>query len=144
MSGINRSLPARPPKKGLKVDNTASMINKPAPSHTEEFEKNASAAFSKDQEYKNRFWELSVKIKAMIEDTVLSDNKSSISKDLEKETATKLVMLASEMDDDVDQPNCEGTRGMTMLLMKCLLIQRDTINSLSYKLSKLEKQEPGK
>ena len=135
------NIPARLPKKGLKVNNAASSIQKPIIHTQADLDQKVGAALSKDQDYKNRFWDLSIKLKAIIEDKILSDNKSIISKDLEKETATKIVMLASEMDEDIDQPNCEGTRGMTMLLMKCLLIQRDTINSLAYKIDTIEKSK---
>jgi hypothetical protein len=130
----------RQPKKGLKLNNANSSVVKPLPPQSIESEKQASIAFAKDSEYKNRFRELSVKMKAIMEDTVLVENKSIISKDLEKETATKLIMLANEMDEDESQPNVEGTRGIVMLLIRCMMIQRDSINSLAHKVFTLEQQ----
>jgi|SRR5271166_666463 len=134
----------RQPKKGLKINNQASSIQKPAPKTPENFEKQAIDAFEKGEDYKARFWDLSVRLKATFEDKTLLENKTAISKDFEKELATKLVLLASEVDDDDNQPNCEGTRSMAMLLLKYMLIQRDNMNALAYKVEKLEKNAQAK
>jgi hypothetical protein len=141
LSNTNKPSQAeRLPRKGLKINNASSTVQKPIVHTQADLDQKASDVMAKDQEYKNRFWDLSKKIKAIFEDNTLSDNKGIISKDLEKETITKLLMLASEMDDDDSQPNCEGTRAVAMLLIKCLLSQRDSLNSLAYKVEKLEKE----
>lgn len=125
-------------KKGLKVNNEASSV-RPQPNQTAVFEEQARKAFSKYEEYKERTWDLSLKFKGMIEDRIHPDNRSPISKNIEKETLDKLVALASEMNEDDNQPEGIGSTALCMLLMKMLLIQRDTISALAFKIDKLEK-----
>jgi hypothetical protein len=126
-------------KKGLKIDNQNSTVPQPKPNTSEVFNEKATAAASRYEEYKQRTWELSVKFKSMIEDRALPDNKSILSRGVEVEVLNKLVSLASEMNEDDNQPEGIGSTALSFLLMKMLLIQRDTINTLLYKVEKLEK-----
>jgi hypothetical protein len=124
-------------KIGLKKTNTQQQINK-----TEvkaKFEQQADEQFAKIEDYKQQMWDLSVKYKSFIESKVLSENKGPISLNLEKEVLDKLVQLAIEMNEDATQPEGVGNTALCMLLMKCMLLQRDTINSLSFKLDQLGK-----
>jgi len=127
-------------KKSLKFDNQNSTVPTPKPSQSENFKEQAKAAHSKNEDYKQRSLELTSKFKAMIEDSILPDLKSPLTKGIESETMTKLIALASEMNDDVNEPR-EGIGGIVLsyLLMKMMLNQRDTINILRYKVDKLER-----
>lgn len=127
-----------PQKKGVKLSNKNSTIPQPQ-NNRESFEEAATKAFSTYEDYKQRTWDLSLKFKSFIEDKSLPSNKSILSKDLEKEVLDNLVKLASEMNADENQPEGIGSIAMGMLMMKMMLLQRDTINSLSHKLEKLEK-----
>jgi hypothetical protein len=126
-------------KVGLKLDNTASSIPQPQANQAAVFEKNANDAFNKQESYKSRMLDLSTKFKAMIEDKVLVENKSIISKDLESEVVDKLIIVASEMNTDDNQPEGLGAVALSTLLMKMVILQRNTINSILYKIDRLEK-----
>ena len=126
-------------KTGLKINNAASAVPPPKVSDAAAFEQKADAAFAKIQEYKERWWDLSGKFKSFIEDKILSINKTIISKDFESETLQKLVALASDMNEDEIQKESIGATSLCMMLMKMMLLQRDIINDLAYKLDKLEK-----
>lgn len=128
-----------PKRKGLKINNENSTVPAPTPDRSAVFEEQAKKAFSKYEEYKERTWDLSVKFKSMIEDRIHPDSRSPISKNIEKETLDKLVSLASEMNEDDMQPEGIGSTALCMLLMKMVLIQRDTISALAFKIDKLEK-----
>lgn len=131
----------KPPikKKGVKIDNQNSSIPQPKPDTAALFDNNAILANSKYEEYKQRTWELSLKFKSMIEDRTLPENKSILVKGIESETLTKLVSLASDMNEDDNQPEAIGSVALSMLLMKMLLLQRDTINILMFNIDKLER-----
>jgi hypothetical protein len=126
-------------KLGVKLNNKDSVIEPPKVPTSVAFEQKANEAFAKIESYKQRMWELSGKYKAIIEDRMLSQNKTVISKDLEKEVLDKLIAVASEMNDDNTQPESLGATALAMLLMKMNLIQRDIINELGYKVDKLER-----
>lgn len=126
-------------KKSIKFNNENSSVPAPKPSPVAVFEEQAKKANSRYEEYKQRTWELSSKFKAMIEDKILPELKSPLTKGIEIETITKLVALASDMNEDDNQPEGIGSTALSYMLMKMLLIQRDTINILQYKVDKLEK-----
>jgi hypothetical protein len=128
-----------PPKKGLKINNQRSSVPQPKVNNTAVFNEQAKEVFLQYEDYKQRTWELSTRFKSMIEDKTLSENRTIISKDLEKEVLDKLVALSSEMNSDDNQPEGIGSIALSMLILKMLLLQRDTINSLAYKVDRLEK-----
>lgn len=104
-----------------------------------EFDKQADAHFSQLEEYKKQIWDLSVKYKSFIESQVLPENKGPISTGVEKEVLDKLINLASQMNEDANQPEGIGSIALCMLLLKCMLIQRDAINALSFEVTQLKK-----
>lgn len=126
--------------RGVKLNNKNSSIPPPVTNQAAAFSEKATMVFNKFEEFKKRTWELSSKFKAFVEDKILPENKSSITKDLEMEVLNNLVSLANEMNADEHQPEGIGGVALCMLLMKCILIQRDTVNLLYYKIDKLEKQ----
>lgn len=125
-------------RKGLKITNDASSIQ-PKVDETKAFEQQATKAFSRDQDYKQRMNDLAIKFKAMVEDRVLNGNKTTIVKEVENETLQRLVQLASEMNADEAQDEGLGNTALSMLLMKMILLQRDRINALEFKLEKLNR-----
>jgi hypothetical protein len=124
---------------GLKINNAASSAPIPKPDTTAAFNEEANAAFTKDQEYKQRGLELFTKFKKMVEDTILADNRSQLTKEIENEVVSKIIQLASEMNDDENQPEGIGSIVVSTLLMKMVLVQRDVINKLAYKIDRIEK-----
>lgn len=136
MSSDNNSSPRR---RGLKINNEASTLPPPKVNPTSAFNEKADQAFNRDQEYKAKAAELGTKYRSFLEDKILPENKTLINKDIEQETVNKLILLANEMNNDEIQPEGIGGVVLSILLMKMLLVQRDTINSLAYKIDKLEK-----
>lgn len=125
--------------KGLKINNEKSAIQPAPQNQSAAFEERAKEINSKNEEYKQRGWELIAKYKSMIDDRVLPENKSVLSRGVEAETVNKLIVLASEMNEDENQPESYGSTTLCVLLMKMMLAQRDTINILAYKIDRLEK-----
>lgn len=126
-------------KRGLKIDNTNSTVPKPQPPPAETFKKNADAAFSRQTDYKTRTQTLALKFKALMEDRTLTDNKTVLNKDMETSVLNELVKLAAELIEDDAMQLQIGTTMLPMLLMKMMLVQRDIINKMAYKIERLEK-----
>lgn len=122
---------------GIKKKNVQPKIN--TSEVKSNFEQQADKQFSKIEDYKQQMWDLSVKYKSFIESKVLPENKGPIAVNLEKEVLDKLVLLAIDMNEDETQPEGIGNAALCMLLMKCMLLQRDTISSLQFKIDQLEK-----
>lgn len=126
---------------GLKTQNSVdSMSSTSDISRKEKFDKQADVVYAKEGEYKQRMWDNSIKFKEFVESKILSANRGPIALNLEKEVLDNLIRLALEMDDDENQPQGIGSVSMCMLLMKSVLIQRDIINELSYKMDQLDKK----
>jgi hypothetical protein len=125
---------------GLKINNEHSNINTPDTTQPASFDEKAAAIKNKMEGHKQVVWELSNKFKSMIEDHTLPENKTIISKDMEKEVLDKLVKLATDLNMDQVYPEGWGSSAIDMLLMKMLLLQRDAMNVMAYKIEKLEKQ----
>lgn len=123
---------------GLKRTNTQPKTN--TAEVKENFERQADQQFDKIEDYKQQMWDLSVKYKSFIESNVLPENKGPIAVNLEKEVLEKLIQLAIDMNEDATQPEGVGSTALCMLLMKCMLLQRDGINKLLYKIDQLERK----
>lgn len=126
-------------RKGLKINNEGSTVPTPKPNATAAFNEQAEKVFSKIEEYKQRSFELGTKFKNIFEDRKLAVNKTQINRDIESEILTKLVMLANDINSDENQPEGAGGVALGMLIMKIMLIQRDTINDMAFKIDRLEK-----
>lgn len=75
-----------------------------------------------------------------IKDKTLNENKGPILLDMEKTVPKQLSEVSLKIDnDETTQEICLGSNGLILLLLKTSLIQRDIINELSFRVSKLEK-----
>jgi len=83
--------------------------------------------------------ELTSVFMGMIKDSTLKENKGPIQLNLEQQICKDLTELSLELNQDDTQPEGIGSAGMTLLLLKIVMVQRDKINELGYKISKLEK-----
>lgn len=126
-------------KKGLKLDNKSSTVKPAEPNGKDVFDEKAQAVISQYEAYKQRMFDLTTKFKSFIEDKVLPENKTIITKDLEKEVLNNLANLGSDIDADENQPVGGGVL-LCRLAMGHMLIQRDIINSLAFKVEKLERR----
>lgn len=94
----------------------------------------------KDFGYKQRATELSLAFKKIMADKTLSQNKNVFSQELEQETFSKLMNLASDINNDEDEKEGMGSLMLIALMFKTLLYQRDQINKMEYLLSEIEKK----
>ena len=124
---------------GLKVDNTNSSVASPPPSTQAAFEARAEKAMEKMDEFKIRTLELATKYKALFDSKVLAPNKTSIIKDAEREVITNLIKLALEMEADDLQPIGQGSTSLCSLVMNIMLLMRDRMNELEFRIERLEK-----
>lgn len=127
-------------KKGLKIGNEASSVPIPKQSNAAAFDEQAKAAFNKLEDFKARSYELGTRFKSLIEDRTLGVNKTQIQKELESEVLAKLVALSHDLNNDEVQVEGAGSTALCQLIMKLMLVQRDTINNLAFQLEKLQRQ----
>lgn len=126
------------PKSKLKMTNEKSMFNKPPEPDREEFELNAAKVFNKYELRKRKCAELGAKYISSLNDKTLLENKSPISKELEKDILANLINIGIEINTDESENEGMGSIALITLLLNSLLKQRDKINELSFKLNKLE------
>jgi len=124
--GVKKDNPIIPGENSAKIKNN--------------FENQADAQYAKIEGYKQQIWDLSIKYKSFIENKTLVANRGPIAVNLEKEVLDKLAQLATDMNEDETQMQGVGNTALCMLLMKCMLVQRDIINNLSFKIEQLEKK----
>lgn len=127
-------------KVGVKLNNSQSMFanNTKKPSR-EEFEKKAVEANNKLTEYQERAVQLSLNYKKLLDDKTLPQNKNIFQQDAEKEVISNLMQLAIDMNTDPNEEEGMGSVGLISLLCRCMLIQRDKINELSYDVAQARK-----
>ena len=102
------------------------------------FSEHAEDQHSKIEEYRGEMFRLATEFKRMINDQVLPENKGPIVANLEKENLDKLIRLSSAINQDDTQEEAAGCNALCMILMKCILSQRDNINKLSHSMHKME------
>jgi hypothetical protein len=106
----------------------------------EDFEKQVKAVEQKMASYKQRAAELAVQFKKIVEDKTLSQNKNIFNTELEREVLSKMIQLASEINNDPNEQEGMGSLSWITLLFKTVLSQRDRINNLEYSISQLDKK----
>jgi hypothetical protein len=131
----------RAPKVSLKIKKNEPAKSKP---NNVNFDELATKVHSKDEEYKKKFFEYSTMFKKIVGDSILEENKTELSKSVEKDIVNKLINLASEMNSDENQPEGIGSIALITLMLKICLSQRDSINELKYKIYLLENSKERK
>src|SRR5271165_5787681 len=126
---------------GLKIKNDNSMFaNQPKKPTKQEFDMVVKKAQSLDQEFKERAADLAINFRKILEDKTLIENKNLMSIDLEREIIGNLAQLAVDMNNNEnEEKDGMGGVGLSSLLFRCMLIQRDKINSLDYSINQLNK-----
>jgi hypothetical protein len=127
-------------KKSLRIDNKQSTIQAPQGNQSETKEE-AIKAINEIAQSNNSYNEKAVSLANMFKKTLLdktlADNKSVIAADAEKDLINNLSRLALEIENDQFSDPGMGPIGLSTLIFRLLLIQRDQINQLSYELEKL-------
>ena len=119
---------------GLKLSSERSRFSKQDPKgpSEEEFKKEVREYKQRDMDVKLRIADLTNKYKGILMDRTVDDNKSPIQKDLEASVVSELVQVGLQLDNDQDQPEGVGSIGLCNLLLQVNLLQRNTINKISY------------
>lgn len=125
--------------KGTKLNNDKSMFSK-VKVDKESFEAAADKYIGGLQERDKQAVELARQFINIIKDKTLPENKSKVAENVERELKNKLLNLGIDINNDENEENDGmGSMAIISLLIKTVLLQRDTINLLDYRLYKLEK-----
>lgn len=131
--------PIIPPKsQGLKISNKNSKFTKAADDQNN-FEQLAGDLIAQKNERNKKALELAGQFISSLKDKTLIQNKSELAKNIEKDTCGKLIKLSLEINNDGSELEGMGSTAIINLLLKTTLLQRDIINELDYKISRLEK-----
>lgn len=125
--------------KGTKLTNQRSMFSKQNV-EKESFEQSVDKYVGELKDRNKKAFDLAKQFVEIIKDKTLPENKSIIVNDVERELKNKLLELSIEINNDENEENDGmGSLAIISLLLKVVMMQRDSINLLDYRLSKLEK-----
>lgn len=127
-------------KSNVKLDNSKSMFAGKQFRSTN-FDEGVDNYFKKDNDFKQKAFQLATNYKKAIQDKTLVENKGLIGKDEEKALISELIKLANEINNDQSQPEGIGSIGLCSLLLQVCLYQRDQLNELLYRVQKLESKD---
>ncbi len=127
-------------QKGIKINNDKSMFAKAAEAK-HQFEDGADQVMAARNARNKTAFDLAQQFNKIINDKTLVENRGVIATNIEKEVESKLLNLAIDVNNDGNEPNeGMGSIALCAILFKVVLTQRDRINSLEYKVAKIEKQ----
>lgn len=131
-----------PPKQQItpKQETPSMFDGTPKKPTKEEFERHAAEVNDRLNSYPERSAELIPLFMKMLNDKTLPENRSILTNNIETEIIGKLMQLGLDMDADELQQNGAGSIGLTVLLMKSFLMQRDKINALEYSLLQIKNE----
>jgi len=125
--------------KGVKLNNKASRFSK-IEEKKEDFEVRAKQMMSDKEETNKEVINLIKKFFSYIKDQTISDNKSPLQLDIERETKNKLTNLVIKINNDENEEyDGMGSTALISVLLKADLIQRDIINNQGFKINLLSK-----
>lgn len=126
----------------VKLDNSKSRFAKKA-EEKKQIEANFDGQVSDFQEQQaaiiKKSGDLTSRFMQVIKDSTLKENKGPIQIEMEQQICRDLTDLSLELNQDQTQPEGIGSAGMTLLLLKIVMMQRDQLNECRFKISKLEK-----
>jgi hypothetical protein len=129
-------------EKKVKLDNGNSRFAKKA-EEKKKTEAEFNGQITEYQEQKaellKRTAESTTKFFELIKDTRLKENKGVINLEMEKQICRDVIDLSLILNQDQSEAEGIGSAGVNLMLLKVVLSQRDKINELAYKISKLEK-----
>lgn len=121
--------------KGVKLKNKNTTHQNPKIQQQENFEQQVQEYQKTQIDRNSQAKQLAQQFVNLLKEKKLTQNKTQINLDLEREVQTKLVNLLIEINNDPNEENDGmGSAATIMLILKSLFIQRDKINELEYKL----------
>lgn len=125
--------------RGVKLKNDRSKFAQAAEQKAQ-FEQRADEFVEKKLNRNELGFKLAREFMEAIKNKTLSFNKSPLQNDIEKELRDKLIRLVVETNNDPEEMNDGmGSAALIALLLKVVLVQRDQVNDLAYKVDQLEK-----
>ena len=126
----------------LKISNKGSMVDAlPKKPSKEAFEQKATEVNDTLNSYGIRASDLALRFKRVLDDKTLTQNKNPFQQAAESELLNGLVQLSIDMNTDQAEIEWMGSVGLSALLLKTAIIQRDKINELEYKIFLQEKKK---
>ena len=122
-----------------KLDNSRSRFAQKS-LEKQNFETKAVEVQEKIQERKQRAFELSQEFLEILKSKTLVSNKGPIEQSVERDVIKKLTEFSIEMNTDPDELENIGSTGVNVLLLKSVLILRDSLNEANFKIDKLEQE----
>jgi hypothetical protein len=125
----------------LKISNKGSMTEAlPKKPSLEDFEQKAAEVNDTLNSYGIRASDLAFRFKRALDDKTLTQHKNPFQQAAESELLNGLVQLSIDINTDEHEIEGMGSVGLSALLLKTALIQRNKINELEYKISLQEKK----
>ncbi len=124
--------------KKVKLDPKKSRFSKKK-NNKEEFEQRAKETNQKLQGHLVEAFELGKQYKELLEDKTISDNKTFLTENREKEIISKLINYAVKVNTDQNELEGMGSVALLTLLLKCVIRMRDRYNDIEYKYHILER-----
>lgn len=123
----------------IRKTNEGSVVNKPSmqPKKQEALEKEANEFAELKASFKEDIFILNRKFASIVNDKTLSRNKSSKDIDQEREILSQLANLSVEMDNAEVEGKTAGAVGLSSAALGYILLQRNKINDLNYKVESL-------
>jgi len=126
---------------GLKISNKNSIFNSlPKKPNPAEFQQKVKDTQEKIMGYEAEASQLAVMFKKMLDDRTLSDNKTMLALEAERDLIAKIVDVAVKLNNDENELEGMGSVGLSILLFRGILEHRDKINKLEYSLAQAEKK----
>jgi len=123
----------------IRKTNEGSVVNKPSmqPKKQEALEKEANEFAELKASFKEDVFILNRKFASIVNDKTLPRNKSSKDIDQERELLSQLASLSVEMDNAEVEGKTAGAVGLASAALGYVLLQRNKINELNYKVESL-------
>ena len=125
------------PTKGLKLDNKNSFL---ADKPQNNIEEQVQEIEENKQKYKKEAAKLALKYKNLLDDKTLVQNKNALNNMMEADVLKEIADLAMRINNDPNEKEGMGSLSWIILNLKCLLLMRDKVNQMEYKLSLIEKK----
>lgn len=126
---------------GLKLNNKNSAFKKDEETK-ESFEEKIRNNEHKQLDFNSRAYKLGSKFIESITDRTLPENRSTVTRNLEKELISEIQKLSLEMNDSKsNQPEGMGSVIVEALMLSSFLKFRDRLNDIDFRLAKLEKSQ---
>lgn len=128
-------------KKKLKLTNERSSITQRV-NEEEQFKQRATELMESRQDQKERGMALVSQFLTSMKEKTLPVNRGVLAQDFEKKMRGELVQLAIEINNDDSEPK-DGMGSATLFaaLLRVVMLQRDRLNELEYRLLQQEKKQ---